>query len=58
MPAKDLVFGFAWAWGLVRSDVDWRGNRLRVLPGTRIDPESLPLLARGLPAAQGEIARA
>lgn len=37
VPAKDLVFGAAWAYGLVRRDVAWRGTRLRVLPGTRIE---------------------
>jgi ceramide glucosyltransferase len=57
VPAKDLVFGFAWAWGLVHSEVDWRGNRLRVLPGTRIDPGSLPALPVALPDGR-EIARA
>jgi ceramide glucosyltransferase len=36
IPAKDLLFGVAWAYGLVRDEVSWRGNRLRVLPGTRI----------------------
>jgi ceramide glucosyltransferase len=37
VPLKDLVYGLAWARGLVRSTVDWRGNRLRVLAGTRIE---------------------
>lgn len=36
VPLKDLVFGAAWAYGLVRSDVEWRGNRLHVGRGTRI----------------------
>jgi ceramide glucosyltransferase len=36
VPLKDLVYGVAWARGLVRSHVDWRGNRIRVLAGTRI----------------------
>jgi ceramide glucosyltransferase len=40
VPAKDLVLGWAWARGLWRSEVVWRGNRIRVLPGTRIDPGS------------------
>lgn len=35
VPLKDLLFGAAWAYGLVRRDVTWRGNRLRVLAGTR-----------------------
>jgi ceramide glucosyltransferase len=38
VPLKDLLFGAAWAYGLVRSDVTWRGNRLRVLAGTRVAP--------------------
>jgi ceramide glucosyltransferase len=40
VPLKDLLFGAAWAYGLVRRDVTWRGNRLRVLPGTRVAPPS------------------
>jgi ceramide glucosyltransferase len=39
VPAKDLVFGAAWAYGLFRRDVAWRGTRLLVGPGTRIDPQ-------------------
>ncbi len=37
-PAKDALLGCAWATGLWRREVDWRGNRLRVLPGTRLAP--------------------
>ena len=37
VPAKDLVFGAAWAYGLVRRDVLWRGTRLLVGEGSRID---------------------
>ncbi len=37
VPAKDLMFGWAWARGLLRSEVLWRGNRIRVLRGSRID---------------------
>jgi ceramide glucosyltransferase len=36
VPLKDLVYGLAWARGLVRSQVEWRGTRIRVLAGTRI----------------------
>ncbi|MGC4000070.1 MAG: glycosyltransferase [Anaeromyxobacter sp.] len=36
VPLKDLVLGAAWAQGLVSDQVDWRGHRLRVLPGTRL----------------------
>lgn len=38
VPLKDLVFGSAWLYGLVRRDVEWRGTRLLVGPGTRIEP--------------------
>jgi ceramide glucosyltransferase len=43
VPAKDLVFGAAWLHGLVRRDVVWRGNRILVGPGTRIE-RPLPAL--------------
>ncbi len=36
VPLKDFLFGAAWAYGLVQRDVTWRGNRLRVLAGTRV----------------------
>jgi ceramide glucosyltransferase len=46
VPAKDLVVGAAWAWGLLRREVVWRGNRLRVCRGTRIEgPAPAPALA-------------
>jgi ceramide glucosyltransferase len=41
VPAKDLVYGVAWARGLVRSHVAWRGSRIRVLAGTRIEEAAL-----------------
>lgn len=41
VPLKDLVFATAWARGLVRSSVVWRGNRIRVLAGTRIEAAEL-----------------
>ncbi len=37
VPLKDLVFGAAWAYGLVSREVEWRGTRLRVRRGTRIE---------------------
>ena len=37
-PAKDALLACAWAVGLWRREIDWRGNRLRVLPGTRLQP--------------------
>ena len=49
IPAKDLVFGSAWALGLFRREVDWRGNRIVVGPGTRI--EGLPAEAVARTAA-------
>jgi ceramide glucosyltransferase len=33
---KDLLLALAWLHGLTRRDVEWRSNRLRVLPGTRL----------------------
>jgi ceramide glucosyltransferase len=41
VPVKDLVYGAAWARGLVRSTVLWRGTRIRVLAGTRIEAAAL-----------------
>ena len=37
VPLKDLVHGTCWAYALARRDVYWRGTRLRVHPGTRIE---------------------
>ncbi len=37
VPAKDLVFGAAWAYGLFGREVTWRGRRLLVGRGTRIE---------------------
>jgi len=37
-PAKDALLACAWAVGLWRREIDWRGNPLRVLPGTRLQP--------------------
>jgi ceramide glucosyltransferase len=37
VPVKDLLFAFAWACGLVKSTVVWRGNTLRVLAGSRLE---------------------
>lgn len=38
VPAKDLLVGGAWLFGLVRRDVAWRGTRLVVGRGTRVEP--------------------
>lgn len=35
-PAKDALLACAWWSGLVRREIEWRGNPLRVLPGTRL----------------------
>ena len=34
--------GAAWLHGLLRDDVSWRGNRLRVLRGSRLEPLGTP----------------
>jgi ceramide glucosyltransferase len=38
VPLKDIVVASAWAYGLFRRDVAWRGTRLVVKRGTRIEP--------------------
>jgi ceramide glucosyltransferase len=38
VPLKDLLLGLAWGEGFFRRTVNWRGTRLRVLPGTRLAP--------------------
>ncbi|HEX9050050.1 MAG TPA: glycosyltransferase [Anaeromyxobacter sp.] len=46
VPAKDLVFGAAWLHGLLRRDVTWRGSRILVGRGTRIErPAAAPDVA-------------
>ena len=42
VPGKDLLLGLAWVEGFFRRTVNWRGNRLRVLPGTRLAPPEPP----------------
>ena len=51
VPLKDLLFGTAWAVGLFRSQVAWRGNRIVVGPGTRIERPSSASVAAALPSA-------
>jgi ceramide glucosyltransferase len=41
-PFKDLLLATTWLHGLVRSTVEWRGNRLRVMEGTFIDRRACP----------------
>ena len=48
-PLKDLILAVAWAHGLYGRSVTWRGNRLRVLPGTRL--AALPAVASARAAA-------
>ena len=38
VPLKDVLFGAAVLQGFLTSEVSWRGNRLRVLPGTYLAP--------------------
>ncbi|GEJ56452.1 glycosyltransferase [Anaeromyxobacter diazotrophicus] len=52
VPLKDLLFGGAWAYGLVHREVDWRGTKLRVGPGSRV----LAPAADASLAVQGEAA--
>ncbi|HVP69521.1 MAG TPA: glycosyltransferase [Anaeromyxobacteraceae bacterium] len=46
VPLKDLVLGLSWVEGFFRRTVDWRGARLRVLPGTVLEkpaPAGVPV---------------
>jgi len=36
VPVKDLLFAVAWARGFFENSVTWRGNRLKVLPGSAL----------------------
>lgn len=42
VPLKDLVLAWPWARALWESEVEWRGNRLRVLEGTRVAAAPAP----------------
>jgi hypothetical protein len=37
VPLKDLIFGLAWVAAFFEDRVDWRGHRLRVLRGSRLE---------------------
>ncbi len=50
VPLKDLLLGAAWAFGFVRREVNWRGNRLRVLAGTRVAAPGVPAPGEASPA--------
>jgi len=52
VPLKDLVFGACWAFGLLCNEVAWRGTKIVVGPGTRIEaPEGEPLAEPEISAA-------
>jgi len=38
LPMKDLLLFYTWLSGFVRSEINWRGNRLEVLDGSRLVP--------------------
>jgi ceramide glucosyltransferase len=38
VPLKDLAFGAAFLQGFLSDEVEWRGHRLRVLEGSRLEP--------------------
>jgi ceramide glucosyltransferase len=54
VPAKDLIVGAAWLYGLFRKDVAWRGTRLVVQRGTRIE---LPASNDGYEVARADLVR-
>ncbi|PTL82446.1 glycosyltransferase [Vitiosangium sp. GDMCC 1.1324] len=43
---KDLLLFAAWANGLFARTVDWRGNKLRVMPGSKLVPPTPELTGR------------
>ncbi|MBI5069458.1 MAG: glycosyltransferase [Deltaproteobacteria bacterium] len=53
VPVKDLLLAWPWAQALWESEVSWRGNRLRVHEGTRVEPaaDEAPWTAAGPRAA-------
>jgi ceramide glucosyltransferase len=55
VPVKDLVFGAVWAYSFVRRDVAWRGTRILVQRGTRIEA---PLSANATPLGSEDAASA
>lgn len=38
LPFKDLLTTWIWAWGGLKTRVSWRGNEMRVGPGSRLYP--------------------
>jgi ceramide glucosyltransferase len=51
VPFKDALIAYAWLHGLCERTFDWRGNRLRVGPGTVIVPSNDSAPARSSAAA-------
>lgn len=51
VPLGDLLVGCAWAAGFFRSEINWRGNRLAVRAGTRLEPVARPAFAAPEPRA-------
>jgi hypothetical protein len=50
VPLKDVLFATAWAQGLLSDEVVWRGKRLRVLAGTRLERPELEEAGGGIAA--------
>ena len=38
LPLKDALLFAGWVWGLGSPEVNWRGDRLAVRAGTRLEP--------------------
>jgi ceramide glucosyltransferase len=51
VPLKDALIAYAWLHGLCARTIDWRGNRLRVGPGTVILPTPAEAVESGSSAA-------
>jgi ceramide glucosyltransferase len=51
VPFKDALIAYAWLHGLCARTIDWRGNRLRVGPGTVILPTPAEAVESGSSAA-------
>jgi ceramide glucosyltransferase len=45
---KDALLFVAWTQGLFARTVDWRGNKLRVMPGSRLVPPTSPSQPTGM----------
>ncbi|HEX8825140.1 MAG TPA: ceramide glucosyltransferase [Archangium sp.] len=50
---KDVLLFVAWANGLFARSVDWRGNKLRVMAGSRLVPPA-SVLSKGVVAPESE----